>query len=218
MPEEPPETIVAIVDAENGLSEEDARVLERMLWSHVSADIDFTLVNGVPDGAPIDVNRYGQLTLFASEIVLALRQSGLMFLNGSVRERLAGPRAEPNRIGPPRRLSELPEGNVRELHYCGLTALAAEREDGSWLLLRGSEVRLDTVRSASASASFLRAAWLHVGLLETANDGTSYILKRDLVFSSGSAVGHFCSGSKGFGRAHWQTIEPDEDELLSLAW
>jgi hypothetical protein len=107
MPEEPPETIVAIVDAENGLSEEDARVLERMLWSHVSADIDFTLVNGVPDGAPIDVNRYGQLTLFASEIVLALRQSGLMFLNGSVRERLAGPRAEPNRIGPPRRLSEL---------------------------------------------------------------------------------------------------------------
>ena len=217
MPDGVPETIIAIVDAENGLCEDDARALERILWSSVSADTDYTLSNGVPDGAAIDVDRYGQLALFVSEIVLALRQAGVMFLNGSVRERLAGPRAEPDRLGAPRRFDDLPEGFVRELNYCGLTALAAERLDGSWLLLRGSDVRLDTVSSASASASFQRAAWLHAGLLEQANDGSSYVLKRDMVFSSGSAVGHFCSGSKGFGLAAWRPIEPDEEELADLA-
>lgn len=217
MPDGAPETVIAIVDAENGLSEDDARALERILWSYVSADTDYTLINGVPDGAAIDVDRYGQLALFASEIVLTLRQAGVMFRNGSVRERLAGPRAEPDRLGAPRRFDDLPEGFVRELNYCGLTALAAERDDGSWLLLRGSDVRLDTVSSASASASFQRAAWLHAGLLEPANDGSSYVLKRDMVFSSGSAVGHFCSGSKGFGLAAWRAIEPDEEELAELA-
>src|SRR5690606_5714847 len=135
----------------------------------------------------------------------ALRQAGLMFLHGSVRERLAGPRAEPERLGAPRRIDDLPEGRVMELNYCGLTALAAERDDGTWLLLRGSDVRIETVNSASASASFQRAAWLHTGLLEEARDGSCYVLKRDISFSSGSAVGHFVSGSRGFGLSSWRT-------------
>ena len=215
MPDGVPDAIIAIVDAENGLSDEDARALERILWSSVSGDTSYSLINGVPDGAPIGPDRYGQLALFASEVVLALRQAGVMFLNGSVRERLAGPRTEPDRLGAVRRFDALPEGRVMELNYCGLTALAAERDDGSWLLLRGSDVRIDTVSSASASASFQRAAWLHAGLLEPANDGCSYIVKRDIVFSSGSAVGHFCSGSKGFGLSSWRAIDPDENEELA---
>lgn len=217
MPDGTPNVIIAITDMQDGLSDEDARALERILWSYVSSDDDFSLINGVPDGAPIDPDRYDQLALFASEVVLALRQAGLMFLHGSVRERLAGPRAEPERLGAPRRIDDLPEGRVMELNYCGLTALAAERDDGTWLLLRGSDVRIETVNSASASASFQRAAWLHAGLLEEARDGSCYVLKRDISFSSGSAVGHFVSGSRGFGLSSWRAIEPGDDELAELA-
>lgn len=103
-----------------------------------------------------------------------------------------------------------------ELNYCGLTALAAERPDGRWLLLRGSDVRVDTVASANSTASFQRSAWLHSGLLEPAADDSCYVVMRDLVFSSGSAVSHFVSGSKGFGRAAWMPIESDADADLAL--
>lgn len=212
-----PEAIIGIVEAENRLSDDDARALERILWNHVAGDRDSTLLNGVPDGAAIDPDRYTQLMLFAAEVVLALRQAGLMFLQGSAREQIGGPRTEPDRLDAPRRIDDLPEGRVKELNYCGLTAVAAERDDGSWLLLRGSDVRLETVNSASASASFQRAAWLHAGILEPAQDGTSYVLKRDIVFATGSAVGHFVSGSKGFGPSAWHSIDPDDTEDTELA-
>ncbi|MBU1334474.1 MAG: hypothetical protein KJ944_11730 [Alphaproteobacteria bacterium] len=213
MPGGTPDCVIAIVDEHDGLSTDDARALERILWSWVSNDDDFDLVNGVPDGAPIEPHRYDQLTLLCAHVALALRQAGLMFLGGSVREHIAGPRTEPDRLGAPRRIDDLPDGRVMELSYCGLTALAADREDGTWLLLRGSDVRIDTVASANASASFQRAAWLHGGLLEPARDGSCYVLKRDIVFSSGSAVSHFVSGSKGFGLSAWQPIDEDDAEL-----
>lgn len=213
MPSGTPDCVIAIVDAHDGLSTDDARALERILWSWVSNDDDFDLVNGVPDGAPIEPDRYDQLTLLCAHVALALRQAGLMFLGGSVREHIAGPRTEPDRLGAPRRIDDLPDGRVMELSYCGLTALAADREDGTWLLLRGSDVRVDTVASANASASFQRAAWLHAGLLEPARDSSCYVLKRDIVFSSGSAVSHFVSGSKGFGLSAWQPIDEDDAEL-----
>lgn len=212
-----PEAIIGIVEAQNRLTDDDARALERILWNHVAGDKESFLINGVPDGAAIEPDRYSQLMLFAAEAVLALRQAGLMFLDGSAREQIAGPRSEPGRLGAPRPIDDLPEGRVKELNYCGLTAVAAERDDGSWLLLRGSDVRLDTVNSASASASFQRAAWLHAGILEPSHDGTSYVLKRDIVFATGSAVGHFVSGSKGFGPSAWTLIDPDDIEDAELA-
>jgi hypothetical protein len=208
-----PDHIIAITDLSNGLSVDDAQSFERMLWSYVAADNDYKPINEVPDGAPITPERYGQLSLFAAEIVLALRQAGLMFLHGSTRERMAGPRTEPARLGTPRRIDDLPKGRVRELDYCGLTAMAAEREDGSWLLLRGSDVRVETVTSANASVSFLRAAWLHAGLIELAQDSSCYVVKRDLVFGSGSAVGHFVSGSKGFGVSAWRPLDESDAGL-----
>lgn len=217
MPGGTPDCVIAVVDAQDGLSADDARAFERILWSSVSGDDDFALINGVPDGAAIEPDRYGQLTLFCAQVVLALRQAGLMFLDGSVRDHIAGPRTEPGRLGAPRRIDDLPEGRVMELSYCGLTALAAERKDGSWLLLRGSDVRVDTVASANAGASFQRAAWLHAGVLELARDGSCYVLKRDIVFASGSAVGHFVSGSKGFGLSAWTPIDEDDDNLVAPA-
>lgn len=210
MPGGTPDCVIAIVDAHDGLSTDDAKAFERILWSWVSNDHAFTLVNGVPDGAPLDADRYDQLTLLTGRVALALRQAGLMFLGGSARGQIAGPRTEPGRLGAMRRIDDLPEGRVMELNYCGLTALAAERDDGSWLLLRGSDVRIDTVASANASASFQRAAWLHAGLLELAADGSCYVVMRDIVFSSGSAVGHFVSGSKGFGLSSWTPVDEND--------
>lgn len=216
MPAGTPDRIIAIADAHDRLSEDDGKVIERILWSRVAADADVTLVNSLPDGAVVEPGRYDQLSLFAGQVALALRQAGLMFRGGSVREAIAGPRTEPGRLGAPRRFDALPDGRVMELAYCGLTALAAERQDGRWLLLRGSDVRRDTVASANCTASFLRAAWLHAGLLAPAADGSCYVVRRDLMFSSGSAVSHFVSGSKGFGRAAWMPIEADADTELTL--
>ena len=109
MPGGTPDCIIAIVDEHDGLSSGDARAFERILWSWVGNDDDFDLVNGVPDGAAIEPNRYDQLTLFVAQVALALRQAGLMFLDGSVREHIAGPRTEPDRLGAPRRIDDLPE-------------------------------------------------------------------------------------------------------------
>lgn len=217
MPGGTPEAIIGIVEAQNRFTDDDARALERILWNHVAADPDSSVINGVPDGAAVDPARYSQLMLVAAEVVLALRQAGLMFLGGSARAQIAGPRSEPDRLGAPRRIDDVPEGRIRELNYCGLTAVAAERDDGNWLLLRGSDVRIATVSSASSSASFLRAAWLHAGIIELGPDGTSYVLKRDMLFSSGSAVGHFVSGSKGFGPSAWALIDSDDTEDTALA-
>ncbi|MHA6691246.1 hypothetical protein [Devosia sp. A449] len=210
MPGGTPNCIIAIADHDDALSTDDAKAFERILWSSVAADDDFDLINDVPAGAAIAPDRYDQLSLFGAQVVLALRQAGLMFLGGAVRAHLVGPKSEPGRLGAPRRSDALPEGRVMELSYCGLTARAAERDDGSWLLLRGSDVRIDTVASATTSASFQRSAWLHAGLLEPAANGSSYMLMDDILFSSGSAVGHFVSRSKRFGLAAWQPIDADD--------
>lgn len=211
MPGGTPDCIIAIADEHNRLSIDDARAFERILWSAVAAEGDLVLVNGVPDGAAIEPDRYDQLSLFAAQVVLALRQAGLMFLGGSVRQHMAGPRTEPGRLGAPRRVDDLPEGRVMELSCCGLTALAAERDDGTWLLLRGSDVRINTVASANSSASFQRAAWLHAGILEPARDGSRYMLMRDIVFSSGSAASRFVTGSKSCRPSAWRPIDESAD-------
>lgn len=209
MPGTPPDVIIAIADAHDGLTIDDAKALERMLWSSVAADDDFSLVNGVPCGAGLEPERYGQLTLFVAQVVMALRQAGLMFLGGSVRQQIAGPMSEPRRLGAPRRIVDLPEGRVMELNYCGLTALAAEQRDGSYLLLRGSDVRID-VACGNSGAKFQRAAWLHAGLLEPAADGSCYVVMRDLVFASAGAASRFVSGSKNGRASAWLPIDPGE--------
>jgi hypothetical protein len=112
-------------------------------------------------------------------------------------------------VAPLRRMNDVPEGEVLELSFNdGHVALAVKRASDRWLLLRGSDVRIDTVATAGAGARFQRSAWLHSGLLDIGADGRSYVVTRDIVFSSGSAVAHFCTGSKGKGLAGWQPIDP----------
>ncbi|MEQ8447665.1 MAG: hypothetical protein RIB57_17430 [Pelagibacterium sp.] len=209
-PIEAVETIVVITDGNGALSDRDARVAERILWSRVAGARQYRLVNGLPDGAAIDLERYSQLEAFVGTACLELRHHGTMFDNGSARAALAGVRSEPGRVRPIRPLHQIPEGEILELSFAGgLAALSARKSPEQWLLLSGSDVRIETVASANASTSFLRASWLHSGILELSADGRSYVTKRDLVFASGSALTQFCTGAKGTSLDAWRPIDPD---------
>ncbi len=202
-------SIFVITDGRGKLTATDAEAAERMLWSRAAACPGRTLVNGVPDGASVDAERWSELDAFVGQACLALRHHGLLFTSGIARNVLAGPRAEPGRVGPLRPLDAIPKGEVMELGFGdGLVALAVRQSETSWVLLQGSEVRADVVLSANASVKYLRSAWLHSGLLDASPNGRSYTVKRDLSFRSGSAVAQFCTGSKGKGLANWRPIDP----------
>jgi len=204
------ETIVVITDANSTLTEEEAKAAERLLWSRVAGAHERVLVNGTPDGASIDVQRLSELEAVLGATCLALRHAGLLFTTGSARGVLAGPRQEPGRVAPLRPFNDIPDGTVLELNFgTGMVALASRQSDTHWLLLQGSDVRVDTVASANASTRYLRAAWLHAGLLEVAPDGRSLTTTRDLTFGSGSAVAQFCAGSKGRTLECWKPIAPE---------
>lgn len=204
------ETVFVITDANNVMSADDAAVAERILWSRAAASRERSMVNGLPDGAAVDPQRYSDIDAFVAEACLALRHAELLFTSGSTRSVLAGPRAEPGRSVPQRPFNDVPEGEVMELVFNeGRIALAAKRAEDDWLLLRGSDVRPGTVASANASASYLRAAWLHAGILMPSHDGQSFTLTRDVPFRSAGATAHFVTGSKGRGRGGWRPIDPD---------
>jgi hypothetical protein len=204
------ETVISITDANDTLSHDDAKALERMLWSRVVASGAYEMLNGVPDGATLDPQRYSELECFLAEACLALRHADILFTEGTARSVITGPRCEPSRLGKPRLFDEMPNGDILELKFSGnLVALAARQTENRWLLLSGSDVRVGTVASANGTTGFLRSAWLHAGLLAPSADGQSYTTTTDLVFASGSAVAHFVCGAKSRGLSSWRAIDPD---------
>lgn len=206
------ETIIVVVDDNNILTSEDAKVVERILWSRLAATGEREMINGVPDGAVVDVQRFSELDSFVAHACLTIRHEDLLFTSGSARSILAGPRSEPERVGKLRQFNHLPAGKIFELNFGdGLVALAARQSADKWVLLSGSDIRLTPVPSATCSTSFLRAAWVHAGLLELAPDHRSYMTQRDLVFGSGSAAAQFCSGAKGLGLWAWRAIDAGQD-------
>lgn len=221
-PIEDVDTIITITDENDGLDDADAAALERLLHMRVSAAKEVRLVNGTPGGAVVTPERYDQLNAMAGLACDALARDGHLFVNMSRRLALAGPRAERGQLVPLRPFDNPPEGEVFELSFGrNLIALAAKRDEDDWLLLAGSDIRLDTVASANASASYLRAAWLFSGLLELSDNGEHYVLTRDIAFRSGSGAMHFVLGSKGQGRGGWQPIDsafdPDAGDQGPLA-
>lgn len=208
------DSIITITDKHCGLSEDDALVLERIMHARVSSAREVALVNSLPDGAQVTPARYAELDLFAARACHALAGAGHLFVHLCARTVLAGPRAEQGRVTPLRPFEEVPDGRLVELTFGdGHMALACHRADGDWVLLRGSDVRLDTVASAPASVSYLRAAWLHAGILELSHDRKSYMLTRDVKFRSASGALHFVVGAKGAGRGGWQPIEPEPQAM-----
>lgn len=204
------ERIVVITDAANQLTEDEALAAERMFFARVQASRTFPVMNTLPMGAGVDSKRYSELDSFLARACLNLRHHGVLFTEGSARAVLAGPRNEAGRVGTLRPFNGIPNGERLELCFdAGLVALAARQDDRRWLLLAGSDVRINTAISANSSTRFLRSAWLHAGLLELSADGRSYVTTRDIVFHSGSGAAQFCVGSKGRGRDSWTPIDAD---------
>lgn len=203
-------TIVVITDQNDTLSGEDALAAERMFFSRVEASRSFATMNERPLGASVDAERYSDIDAFLGQACLTLRHHGVLFTEGTARSVLAGPRNEWGRVAPIRPFNDIPSGDVVELCFDnGLVALAARQSDRRWLLLQGSDVRIDTALSANSSVRFLRSAWLHAGLLELSADGRSYVTTRDIPFGSGSGAAQFCCGSKGRTRDSWIPINPE---------
>ncbi|KKB79414.1 hypothetical protein VW29_17800 [Devosia limi DSM 17137] len=203
--------IVVITDANNVLSNEYALAAERMLHARVHSTGAFDVMNELPMGTGIDAELYGQIDAFLGQACLTLRYHNVLFTEGTARSVLAGPRHEAGRVAPMRPFSTIPDGECVEMCFDdGLVALAAHQHDGRWILLQGSDIRIETAPSANSSVRFQRAAWLHAGLLKLSPDGRSYVTTRDLVFRSGSGAAQFCVGSKGRTRDSWQPIDADD--------
>ena len=202
-------SIVAITDRNDQLACKDARALERIMWSRMGLS-GLTSTNGEPpEGPAIDPQRYSELEALAGQVCLALWHNEMLFDAISPRQALAGPVAEPGAKAPRRAFNEVPVGDILELQFCGMTAFAARQADDRWILLRGSDVRLETAPSADPSIIFKRSAFLHAGQLGLAPDGESYVALRDIVFSSGTAIAQFCCGSKGRRLSSWTPVDPD---------
>lgn len=201
-------TIVAIADASGALTQDDAKALERVLWSRLAMSTLKPRNNEPPEGPALDVKRYSQIDSLAAQICLMLQYDGQIFGCLSPRQILAGPLTEPGGRAPRRGRDDLPRGEILEMRFRGLTALAAKQAD-KWILLRGSDVRIATAPSADRSIRFKRTAFLHAGLLALSPDGKSYTLQQDVVFPSGSAIAQFCTGSKGRPLSAWTPIDPD---------
>ncbi|WP_116654983.1 hypothetical protein [Pelagibacterium sediminicola] len=208
-------SIVAITDRNNQLEPRDAKALERILWSRVALSGLTSTNSEAPEGPAVDPQRYSELEALAGQVCLALWHNDMLFDQISPRLALAGPQTEPGTRAPKRAFNEVPDGDVLELQFCGMTALAARQADDRWVLLRGSDVRLETAPSADPSVLFKRAAFLHSGHLGLAPDGKSYIALKDILFSSGTAIAQFCSGSKGRRLSSWTPVEGEHDPDMS---
>ncbi|MBJ7578428.1 hypothetical protein JHC09_11100 [Devosia sp. MC532] len=130
-----------------------------------------------------------------------------------MRKMFAGPVFEQEMLGKRRDWSELPPGVVYESTYNEMTALAAEQNNGTSLLLRGSEIALTACSKSPAAISFLRAYGNYSGILEKAEDGRSYIVMRDLVFKSHRQLAQFFSGRSNISKLEWTRLSTPAEEL-----
>lgn len=204
------DTLLMLADANGELDFEDALALERLMHMRLSACRDLTLANGTPDGTAIMPDRFDDLQVLAGQFALFLARESIGFAGQSSRNILAGPRMEKGFTSTLRIFDEMPKGEIHELAFnSGLQARAVHHESGDWIVLRDSEIRIETVRSANSTASYHRSALLHAGVLVPSVNGGCYLLKRDLRFPSRSAAAHFVTGSKGQGRGGWKPIDPE---------
>lgn len=206
-----PDLVIGIVERHNQLTESEARVLERLVHQAMIHARDVDVVNGVPDGDTVEPAAYVLLRQLTVQIILALRDHGILCLSGTARHHAAGPRAGRGQLAA-LRAGLPPSGKLYELSAVGIKSYAAE-QDGRWTVLAGSEVRRKTVASANSPASFLRAEYLYSGIL--VEDGVNLRLTRDLMFESGSGAAHFVTGAKGHGLAAWQEVDEIPDAVTA---
>lgn len=158
-----PDMVLTLTDRYGVLDKRLTRSLERMLAIAVDDSRSLELINATPKSDHLVQEEYDRLRLLVSQFLLACRHAGIAFTDGPTCRLMAGPRAEPRRIAG-LYVTERPPGIIHRLHAASVTAYASSCDDGSWILLAGSEVRIRTVQSASSTPATLRAEWLHAGI------------------------------------------------------
>lgn len=184
------DTIFAVIDRNDRLAVGDARVAERLLAQAVEAQGEFKLRNMMPKGEAVDSATYGRIFAFVSEAIQMLREARLAFTSGAGIALFDGEPVEATLD--PQEDADVP-GQSYELRSCGLLARAVNR-NGEWIVLKGSEIRVEVQPSAHGSASQRRAELLHSGGL--VSEGDRYRLTQDLRFGSATGAGHFVVGCK----------------------
>ncbi|WP_029030527.1 hypothetical protein [Salinarimonas rosea] len=185
----PPPARIAILPLQGGFAEEEARMLERMIFCALEDRVP--LLVDLPNGAPLEQDRYARLhAIWASAVVLL----------GDVAPRLAAPWP-----GPPILRGHLESGGARlRGTTCGLTATIRRTPDGC-VIEAGSHVRRVLPECADPGVRVIRTELVHVGVLAPI-DEHAFVLTRDLAMPSRSAARRFAFGQRG-RTVDWYPVE-----------
>lgn len=192
--------VVAIADASNTMTRDQALVGERILGLSISAMAEHELDCELPHGGACSREDYLALRLMVGEALVLIREGGIGFREQCPRDLLAGP------LG----LSEMLDAEVHHrdvehtLESVGVQAEAVEVGEGDWVVKAGSEVRIVPVASAGSVILSLRHELDFSGVL--VRKGGHYRMTRNLRFSSASAAGNFVTGAKYPNRSGWLPI------------
>ena len=194
-----PVAALAIVTSQEAfLTPDDVAALERIAHRSINAFSDVTLVSADPAGQAVGLDRYRCLRAFWNETALCLEENGFLF-------------GRPGDLPRVLRADELfPHSPTRVLHTenlfkheaLGVRAFIQVCSD-SCVVLAGSEIRSDVVRSTSEVPKVLREEFLYAGVLIPSARPDALLLTRDVRLMSQTAASIFVLGSRGAGPNKW---------------
>jgi hypothetical protein len=212
-----PDLVIAAVDRNDLLTESQIRVAERLLVRAIEQDGTLKRANKmVPDGDHLDFASFAMVDRFIKDFVRSLREAGIAFVDRKGATARADQPRMAEHASPVK--APLPDADAPEqglvhfsLHACGVHA-TAQRLEGKWTVLCGSQVRAQVLPSAGSGVAQRRQEALHDGSL-VANGG-HLLLARDLVFETASAAARFVVGTGHKGRI-WRPLpkQPRMDDL-----
>lgn len=192
-----PELVIAAVDCADSLSEAQVKVAERQLTREVDEAVDLRRLNkDLPVGADVTAAEFAAVDQFVLQVVTAVREAGLAFTGRAAPQRTnsvaqfwpGGDGAGANPAA-----GEAEGRAFYRLNSCGVVA-HARVEDGQWIVLAGSQVRVRPQPSAGSIASRQRQELLYDGGLR--KSGNHLLLTKDLTFSTASGAANFVVGSR----------------------
>lgn len=192
-----PDLVIAAVDRNNVLTDEQMRVAERLLARIVQKDGVLALANNtLPAGDLVDVAGYAKAERFVRDMVSAVRAAGLAFTAPAVKPSAKQAAAEP--------MPQYADTGARHysLHACGVHA-TAQVQAGKWVVQTGSQVRNELRPSAGSGAAQQRQELFHDGAL--VNNGSHFLLTRDVAFDTAASAARFVVGT-GYSGKIWRPL------------
>lgn len=191
-----------ITDASGLMTEAFARAGERIVWEILRMTGRMRMIGNLPLGEPLG-DSYPQARAFFGRALQMVAATGLMLEDIPGWRLLAGFLVSEDVFAP---LSlEPPDGILHECNIKMLRAQAVERENGEWVLLRGSHICAQPAPSAGGLLRTRIETLVYSGHLKAVG-ADRYELQRDVKFSSPSGAIQFVAGSKGYGPHDWMAL------------